>query len=97
MRAISPEGLTPLRAAGSVVLKLTGSENDPVAILRARYRLVWNAVTRDPSMVERIGGRLFVRDSKLPALAAALGITQAQPRKARPARRAAPSSAAIAA
>lgn len=91
-----PKGLTPLRAADQALLKWAQAEHDPVVILRARYRLIWDAVTRDPSLVERIGGRLFVRDGKLPALAAALGVTPAQPRKARPARRAVPSNRAAA-
>lgn len=87
MRSISLEGLTPLRTAGPAVLKLARAESDPVAVLRTRYRLVWDAVNRDESLAERIGGRLFVRDSKLPALAAALGVTAApapSPKRRRP-------------
>jgi hypothetical protein len=87
MRSISLEGLTPLRTAGPAVLKLAHAEHDPVAVLRTRYRLVWDAVNRDESLAERIGGRLFVRDSKLPALAAALGVVSAPapaPKRRRP-------------
>lgn len=93
MPATRPEGLTPLHTAGAAILKLNHIENDPAAILRTRYRLVWDTVVKRRALdAERIGGRWYVRDAALPELAAALGITQTQPRKARPARRAAPSN-----
>jgi hypothetical protein len=85
MRTKPPKGLMTLRDACAVIPKWAGAENDPVVLLRCSYRMGWNAITRNESLAERVGGRLFIRDSKLPDLAAALGVTPAQPRKARPA------------
>src|SRR4051812_27115742 len=82
-----PNGLIPLRAGEDAVLKWAELEHDPVARFRARYRMIWNVVSREPSLAERIGGRLYIREAKVPDLADALGIAPASPRKARPARK----------
>ena len=87
MRSKPPKGLKTLREACAAIPVWAGAEHDPVVLLRSSYRNGWNAVTADPSLVERVGGRLFVRDDKQPALAAALGVMPAQPRKVRPARK----------
>jgi hypothetical protein len=95
------DGLIPLPAVSAAILKITGSEADPVSRARVRYRLLWKAVKRQPDLAVRIGERLFILDqeAKLRDLAAALGMTVAAPaRKAsRSAKVARPSSAAAAA
>jgi hypothetical protein len=97
MRTKPPKGLKTLREACAAIPEWAGAENDPVVLLRCGYRHGWNVINQNPSLAERVGGRLFVRDSKLPDLAAALGVTPALPRKARLVRRAVPSNAVVAA
>ncbi|MFT8246594.1 hypothetical protein [Roseomonas sp. BN140053] len=86
-------GLLPLRAASSAVLHHVGRDGDPVAEAKARYRLLWQAIVGNPTLAERIGGRLFIREekAKLDALAVALGLAPAVPKPSR-ARRVAPLS-----
>jgi hypothetical protein len=86
MRSKPPKGLKTLREACEGIPKWAGAEHDPVVQQRCTYRQGWNAVMADPSLAERVGGRIFIRDDKQPALAAALGVTPVQPRKVRPAR-----------
>ncbi|HEY8612343.1 MAG TPA: hypothetical protein VIL69_13755 [Roseomonas sp.] len=71
------DGLIPLPAVPAAVLKLTGTETDPIARASVRERRVRAVVAQQPDLAARIGGRLFVLDQepKLRAIAAALGLT----------------------
>jgi hypothetical protein len=85
---VTHEGLIRLRDAPAALLKLTGSEADPVSIARARYRLVWDTVTKHEAPAVRIGKRWFIRSAELRTLADALGLTPPASRKASRARKA---------
>lgn len=91
------DGLIRLPDAGSAVLKLTGTENDPVARAATRDRRVRAVVSANPDLAVRVGGRLFILDQgpKLLALAEALGVTPAVAKAARG--KHSPNNAAIAA
>jgi hypothetical protein len=82
----APDGLIGLKAAQPAILQRFNVENDPVARARTRYRLVWQAVRENPNLAVRIGGRMYVvnKDSHIRALAAALGITEAAPKRRTP-------------
>ena len=93
------DGLIPLKEGGTAVLRITGTETDPVARAAARERLVRAVVNANPELAVRVGGRLFFLDRRpnLLALAEALGVIPAKPKPARAKRASSPSSAEVAA
>ncbi len=86
------DDLISAAAAPAAVLELAQTK-DPADVARASYRRFWNGISNGTLPAERIGGRLFIRRSDLPAIAAALGLKV--PATAKRAQRA-PSNAAAA-
>lgn len=69
----STNDLIPAAAVSAAVLDLAQTR-DPADVARASYRRIWAGMSNGTLPAERIGGRLFIRRSDLPAITATLGL-----------------------